>query len=219
MDGASCPLLPETRNWGRGPSAPHQASRTCGHIRGAPGKEGASASFSSETQLPLAETPTPGLSRRPRPSGLLRRKGGDSTHGGEAGRRKRGGRIPRPGRSELEPIQARRHPPRPGGSGPASPPAASRPPRWPRAPARPPRAPRRSRSRPRTRAHRTRAPSLPAGPGAQRPKSRRPRRHPALTRCLGRRFPARRPRRSEGCSARPSLSPPQPARIVSLQPP
>lgn len=55
-------------------------------------------------------------------------------------------------------------------------------------------------------AQRARAPSLPAGPGARSPGPRRCR--PALTGCLGRRSPPRRPRRPESCSARPSLLPP-----------
>lgn len=211
----AAPCYPGARDWGWGPSAPHPAGGTCGHVRGARDKEEGRSCFSSETRLSRAATPTPGLSRRPRPSGLLRRKGGDCTHGGEAGRRERGGRILRPGRSKLEPAQARRRPPQPGGSGPASPPAACRPPCYPRVPARPPRAPRRSRSRTRPREQRARAPALAAVLGARRPGSRH---YQALTLCLhrsaalrfGRRYPPHRTRRSEGCSARPSLSPPPP---------
>lgn len=204
----AAPCYSGARDWGPSPSALRLASRTCGHVKSARGKEGESAGFSFETRLPRAATPTPGLSHRPRPSGLRRKKGGDGTHGGEVGWRERRGRTPRPGRSELEPAQAHRRPPQPGGSGPASPPAARRP----RAPAHLARAPQRSRSRTRPREKRARAPSLPAGPSARSLGFCR-RCRQALTRCLRRRSPPRHPRRSEVCSARPPLSPPHPLEL------
>lgn len=100
----------------------------------------ASAGRGSETRLPPAATPTPGLSRRPRPAASF--GGGRGLYSREeAGRRERGDRTPWPGRSELEPAQARRRPAR--RLGPHQP--VRGPPRGPRVPARPPRAPRRSR--------------------------------------------------------------------------
>lgn len=187
---------------------------------------------SGESRLQLRNSASPGRHLNPRPLAQApaqrppSEEGRDSTHEG----RRAGGsweaEFPGPGAQSG----SRRRPAalRPGPAArarPARPHAARRPPGWPRFPARLPRAPRRSRSRTRPREQRARAPSLTAGPGARRPGPRC--RHRALTRCLrrsaalllGRRSPPRRPRRSEGCSARPSLSPPPPARAVSLQPP
>lgn len=125
----------------------------------------------------------------------------------------RGSQIPQRRLSELEPAQARTVHPGPRGPAARAPPGRPLPAGRPTglAPLLAPRA------RPGACAHARdpgaqRAPSLTADPGAQRPIHR-----PALTRCLGRRSPPRRPRRSEGCSARPSLSP-RPPHQLGLSP-
>lgn len=153
MDGASCPLLSETRDWGRGPSAPRPAGRTCGHVRGAHDKEEASSFSSSETRLPGPKPQPPASRVGPGPAASF---GGRVETILTEGRQAGGKGKPNPPAPALRagagagPHRPPR-PARPGGSGPARPPAACRPPNWPRAPARPPRAPRRLRSRTRPR--------------------------------------------------------------------
>lgn len=221
----AAPCYLGARNWGRSPSAPGPVGRTCKHVRGAVARKKREPASAPKLSFP-GPPPQPPASRAGPAQRPPSEEGRDSTHEG----RRAGGsweaELPGPGalsRSWRRPAALR-----PGPAARARPArlhAAHRPPGWPRFPARLPRAPRRSRSRTRPREQRARAPSLPAGPGARRPGPRC--RHRALTRCLrrsatlllGRRSPLRRPRGSEDCSARPSLSTPPPARAVSLQPP
>lgn len=113
---------------------------------------GAPVAKKGERRLQLRNSASPGRDPNPRPLAQAPTQRLPSEEGrgwyslGEAGRRERGGRIPRPGRSEQEPAQARRRPPR--RLGPRQP-AARPPPRWPHVPARPPRA----RARPGACAH------------------------------------------------------------------
>lgn len=109
----AAPRYPGARDWGRSPSAPRPASRTCGHVRRAPASA-PKLGFPRPRPQPPASRAGPG--QRP-PSeegrGLYSRE--------EAGRRERGDRTPSPG----APSWSRHRPAavRPGGSGPTSPPA------------------------------------------------------------------------------------------------
>lgn len=166
---SNCPLLPEAGDWGRGHSSPRPATAPV-DMSGAPVPRKGRAP-ASDPKGPRPQPP--GLSRRPRPSSRLRRKGGDGhSLRGEAGRREREGRIPQPRRSELEPAQARRRPPRPGGS--RAPPAARCPPAAPLAsgpcPA-PPRAPALALTHRDPGAPARPRPFSPRGPGRAEPRT------------------------------------------------
>lgn len=165
MDGASCLLLYRDRGLGTAPGAQEPVVRPTAPVamseRPCQGRGERRPQLRTSTSP--GRDPNPDLSRRPRPRGLLRRKGGDGTHGGEA--ESPGPGAPRWSRrrsAAVRPSPAARVPP-------ARLPAARRLPSWPCAPAHPSRGPRRSRSRTRPCGQRARAPSLPEGPGARVP--------------------------------------------------
>lgn len=211
------PLVTGGRGLGTGPQLPSPGPPHLWTCQGRP------CQGRGERRLQIRNSASPGRDPNPRPlaQALAQQppseegRGRYSLRGG--GPEGAGGPNPPARRFELEPAQARRCPPRPGGSGPASPPAARQPPRWPLVPARPPRAPRRSRSRTRPRGAARPRPFSPCGP--RRAEPRTPPVPPGPYWLPRPPLPSPPPAPARELPRAAFALAPPPARAVSLQPP